>query len=168
MKRVITAIDRLLEHLLVLLMALMVLTVTWQVVTRYVLNNPSSYTEELATYLLIWISLLGAAYAFRTRAHLGIDVLVRKLRGRSHRIAQAFINGAIIAFATVIFIFGGLRLVYVTLKLHQVSAAFRVPIGYIYLVLPLSGVLLVLYALYAMQEDTDRTTGPVPERIDVE
>ena len=137
-------------------MAVMVITVTWQVATRYLLNSPSSYTEELASYLLIWISLLGATYALHRKAHLGIDILARKFTGKSRAVLNIVINSAVIAFAIVVCIYGGARLVYVTLKLNQLSAAFQVPIGYIYTVLPLSGVLFIVYALDAMRQPQEQ------------
>ncbi len=139
-------IDRALAGLLIGLMSFMVLTVSWQVATRYLLNSPSSYTEELATYLLIWISLLGAAYALRMRAHLGLDVLVTRLsRDRQHSI-RMFAHGIIIVFSSVALVFGGGWLVYVTLDLNQLSAAFQLPVGYVYLALPLSGLLMAYYS----------------------
>lgn len=150
MKRITEGLDKLLQKSLIWLMALMTLVVTWQVVTRYVLNSPSSYTEELSTYLLIWISLLGTAYAVRLRAHLGIDILTRKLEGRSRQISNLTIYIAIIAFALIVLVYGGSRLVYVTLYLNQLSAAFKVPVGYIYLVLPLSGLIIVYYSIYTL------------------
>lgn len=143
-------IDRALGVLLVGLMSLMVLTVSWQVATRYLLNSPSSYTEELATYLLIWISLLGAAYALRVRAHLGLDILMRRLRADRRRSMRMVAHGVIIAFSLVVLVFGGGWLVYVTLDLNQLSAAFQVPVGYVYLALPLSGLLMTYYSAVAM------------------
>ena len=145
-------IDKVLAKLLVVLMSVMVITVSWQVVTRYLLNSPSSYTEELATYLLIWISLLGAAYALRVRAHIGIDVLVRRLRNDRQQSIRKFAYLMIILFSMVALVFGGSWLVYVTLDLNQLSAAFQVPIGYVYLVLPLSGLLMVYYSVVAIYE----------------
>ena len=145
-------IDRSLAAILVTLMIVMVVTVSWQVVTRYLLNSPSSYTEELATYLLIWISLLGAAYALRVRAHLGIDVLVRRLRKDRQRTMRHAAYLVVIVFSLVALVFGGSWLVYVTLDLNQLSAAFQVPIGYVYLVLPLSGLLMTYYSVIAMLE----------------
>ena len=152
MDNVTRQLDRLIVGVLVTLMAVMVITVSWQVATRYLLNSPSSYTQELATYLLIWISMLGSAYAVRLKAHLGVDVITRKLRGRSERIAHYFIYLMIIAFAAIVFLYGGGRLVYITLTLEQLSAALRVPIGYVYLVIPLSGALMVFYSIVAMRE----------------
>ncbi len=157
MKKFTRLLDAFLRQALVWLMALMTVVVTWQVVTRYLLNSPSSYTEELSTYLLIWISLLGTAYALRLRAHLGIDILTRKLDGRSRQISNLVIYLGVILFAGGVFVYGGLRLVYVTLYLNQLSAAFQVPVGYIYLILPLSGVIIIYYSLYALMYPEDET-----------
>ena len=152
MQKLTRIIDKSLSWFLVVLMSIMVATVSWQVATRYILNNPSSYTEELASYLLIWISLLGAAYALRLRAHLGIDILVRRFKGKQQRSIQVFAYGTIIVFSLVALIFGGGWLVYVTLDLNQLSAAFQVPIGYVYTVIPLSGLIMIYYAAVAIHD----------------
>lgn len=149
-------IDKTLAGLLVTLMSVMVVTVSWQVITRFLLNSPSSYTEELSTYLLIWISLLGAAYALRVRAHLGIDVLVRRLPNTQRRSVHVFAHIIIIIFSMVALVFGGSWLVYVTLDLNQLSAAFQVPMGYVYLVLPISGLLMTYYSIIAIRENPDQ------------
>ena len=72
MKAFTQLIDSILEKILVVLFGIMILVITWQVFSRFVLNSPSSFTEELSTYILIWISLLGATYAFRKKSHIGI------------------------------------------------------------------------------------------------
>ena len=151
MTRLTAVVDKILEQALIWLMATMVLVVTWQVATRYLLNSPSSFTEELATYLLIWISLLGAAYGVRHRAHLGVDVLTHKLDGRNKRISEILIYSMIILFSLLVFIVGGIRLVYVTLTLEQLSAAFKVPIGYVYTVIPVSGLMMIYYSIYLLR-----------------
>ncbi|SHK50085.1 TRAP transporter small permease [Rhodothermus profundi] len=150
MERLATRIDRIVEYTLVLLMATMVMVVTWQVFTRFVLNNPSSFTEELSTYLLIWISLIGAAYAYRKGAHLGIDFLYRMMKPLGRRVTVYIQGVAVIIFSLLALVIGGIRLVYITLALHQTSAALRIPIGYIYAVLPISGLLLIFYAIIFM------------------
>ncbi len=152
MQKLTRIIDKSLSWFLIVLMSVMVVTVSWQVATRYILNSPSSYTEELASYLLIWISLLGAAYALRLRAHLGIDVLVRRFRAQKRRTVEVFAYGTIIVFSLIALIFGGGWLVYVTLDLNQLSAAFQLPIGYVYTVIPLSGLLTIYYAAVAIHE----------------
>ncbi len=156
-------IDRGLAVVLITLMSVMVITVSWQVATRYLLNSPSSYTEELATYLLIWISLLGAAYALRLRAHLGIDIVIRRMRPINQRQARVLAYGVIMIFSLVALVFGGGWLVYVTLDLNQLSAAFQLPIGYVYTVLPLSGLLMTYYSIVAirdLRDEQEHTTDP--------
>lgn len=140
-------VDTALGWLLAALMGFAVLNVLWQVFTRYVLDNPSAYTDELARYLLIWIGLLGASYALSKRMHLGVDLLPNYLTGRARLILNSGIDSLVLLFAIFVLLFGGLRLVSLTLMLEQTSAALRVPLGYVYLVIPISGVLMAFYSL---------------------
>lgn len=153
-------LDRALAGLLVALTVLMVVTVTWQVATRFILNEPSSYTEELATYLLLWISLLGAAYALRLKAHLGIDVLVARW-STAARVRARVISYVVVAlFSLVALVIGGGILVAVTFELGQRSAAFQVPVGFVYLALPLSGLLMIYYSIVGTLEVLRGDTPP--------
>ena len=128
-------------------MAVSVVNVLWQVFTRFVLSDPSSYTEELARYLLIWIGLLGAAYASARLLHLAIDLLPRRLSGTPGIVVDLAVSTCVLAFAVAVLFVGGLRLVALTLSLGQTSAALGIPIGWVYLVLPLSGLLIAGFAL---------------------
>ncbi len=147
LERLIQPIRRGLSRLLIALMAIMVVDVTWQVISRFLLNRPSSFTEELAGFLLIWIGLLGAAHAFDTRAHLGIDLLREKLDGSGVRRLDVTVNLLVIFFALTIMVIGGLNLVILAFRLDQSSAAMGIGMGFIYLALPLSGILIILFAL---------------------
>lgn len=128
-------------------MAILVLDVLWQVFTRFILRDPSSWTEELARYLLIWVGLLGAAYAAGLKMHLALDLLPTKLEGSRRRRLGIFIELSAFAFALFALVIGGLRLVMVTLVLGQTSAALEIPIGYVYLVVPVSGLLIMFYSV---------------------
>ena len=141
-------ITRVLSVFLIFLMALIVIDVTWQVFTRFIINKPSSFTEELAGFLLIWIGLLGASYALYTRAHLGIDILTMHLKGRNKIAVEILIALFIILFAFFILVLGGLKLVALTFTLRQISPALGMPMGYVYIVLPLTGVLMIYYSIY--------------------
>jgi len=116
------------------------------------LKNPSSFTEELARYLLIWVGLLGASYVAGQKMHLAIDVLINRLKGRARRLDEYLIEVSIFVFALFVMVFGGLRLVIITLTLNQISAVLRIKLGYVYLVLPLSGLLLMFYSLLFIAE----------------
>lgn len=143
-------VDKALEWLLVSLMTLMVLNVVWQVISRFVLRDPSSYTEELARYFLIWLGLLGAGYCVGKKSHLAIDIMISKFSATQRHIARLFAHAVIMLFALVVLIAGGLKLVQTTLTYQQTSAALQIPLGYVYLALPISGFLIVFYSLYAL------------------
>jgi TRAP-type C4-dicarboxylate transport system permease small subunit len=130
----------------------MVLVVTWQVVTRFIIREPSSFTEELSRFLLIWIGLLGASYALRTNAHLGIDLLSQKLEGFNKRVLIVLVNILIILFSLFIMVLGGFRLVQLTFTLNQISASMGIKMGYVYFVLPLSGVIMIYYSILSIVE----------------
>ena len=141
-------INRVLEVFLVTLMIAMVLNVLWQVASRYLLNNPSSFTDELARYLLIWIGFLGAAYGTGKHIHLAIDLLPSKIKNQGHKqLHHKIVNGLIAIFALLVMLVGGIRLVYVTLILDQRSSALDIPLGIVYLAIPLSGLIILFYTL---------------------
>jgi len=147
MQKFIKIVNKVVSKFLIVLMAAIVLDVTWQVVTRFILRNPSSFTEELAGFLLIWIGLLGASHALYTKAHLGIDILTYKLTGIKKQIIDILVNSFVMLFAFFIMVIGGFRLVNLTLRLNQISPGVKIPMGYVYTVLPISGILMMLYAL---------------------
>ncbi|UXX81319.1 TRAP transporter small permease [Reichenbachiella carrageenanivorans] len=140
-------LDKFLEISLSLLLGLMVLNVLWQVASRYLLNDPSAFTDELSRYLLIWVGLLGAAYASGKGMHVAIELLERKLTTQQKHIQQLTIRILISAFSIVALIVGGTRLVIISFQLGQTSSAMHLSLGYVYLALPLSGLLICFYAL---------------------
>jgi len=101
------ALDTTFGHLLSGLLVFLVVDVSWQVLTRFLLSQPSSVTEELAHFLLIWIGLLGAVHAYRARMHLGIDLFTRKLSLPRQENLHRVVHLACALFAVSIFIIGG-------------------------------------------------------------
>lgn len=152
MEKVKRRVDKILEGALIFLMAANVLNVLWQVFTRFILRDPSSFTEELARFLLIWVGLLGASYAAGKKMHLAIDVVVRSFPEKVRRLAESAIQVFVFLFAFLVMVYGGIRLVSITLRLNQISAALRIQLGYVYLVLPLSGLLIMFYASMFLAE----------------
>ena len=140
-------VDYIIKWILIILMAVMTMNVLWQVFTRFILQNPSSFTEELARYTLIWAGILGAAYIAGQKMHLAIDLLSLKLKGKSKIFLEIFIHACILIFAVLVMIIGGFRLVDITLTLNQISAALQIKLGYVYLVLPISGVIIAFYSI---------------------
>ena len=140
-------IDKGLEYFLIFLLSFLVIDVLWQVTSRYVLTSPSSVTDELAGFLLIWVGLLGAAYVFGCNQHLAIDLLLQRVSPASRWRLQLFIFGVVFLFAVFVLIGGGSWLVYTRFYLSVTSASLQVNLGYVYSVLPLSWVLTAYYAI---------------------
>jgi TRAP-type C4-dicarboxylate transport system permease small subunit len=140
-------LNRSLEVILVFIMSILVIDVLWQVTSRYVLSSPSSFTDELAGFLLIWVGLLGAAYVAGRNEHLAIDLLLQKTRVSRKRNLMIAIQLCIFLFAVTAMVIGGSWLVYTRFVLDVKSAALELPLGYVYIVLPLSGLLIVYYSL---------------------
>ena len=149
MQKIINILDEILIHVLIFLMVALVAAVSWQVVSRYGFASPSSWTEEVARFLLIWIGVLGAAYAFRTGVHLGLDVLPKKLSGNSAQALKLFTLLAVMVFSVAVLIIGGGSLVVLTWELRQHSAVLGLPIAFVYSVIPTTGVLICFYAIAA-------------------
>lgn len=140
-------IDKGLEYVLIFLLSFLVIDVLWQVTSRYILTSPSSVTDELAGFLLIWVGVLGAAYVFGCNQHLAIDLLLQRVSPASRCPLQLFIFGVVFLFAVFVLIGGGSWLVYTRFYLSVTSASLQVNLGYVYSVLPLSGVLTAYYAI---------------------
>lgn len=149
-------IDDILSWVLIVMMAVITLNVLWQVFSRFILQNPSSFTEELARYMLIWIGILGAAYVAGQKAHLAIDLLSTKLQGKSKFLLEIFIQICIFIFSFSVMVIGGIRLVYITLELNQISAALQIKLGFVYLVIPISGVLMMFYSVYFITQQAKK------------
>jgi len=152
MEKLKQILDKSLEVLLMVSVGVLVVDVLWQVFTRFVMRNPSSWTEELATFLLIWVSLLGAAVALGRGAHLGIDYFTHKLPQRNRVQTELFVFAAISIFSLLVMVSGGISLVRQTLALEQISVALHIPMGYVYLAIPISGAFLVLYGMIGFFE----------------
>ncbi len=145
MIQVRNTIDLILARTLVFLMALMVINVLWQVASRFILGSPSSFTDELARYLMIWIGILGAAYVSGKNMHVSIDVLVRRFGDHTQRRLKFLVATLIILFCIGVMVVGGGRLVYITHVLDQHSPALQVPLSVVYSIIPISGLLIVFY-----------------------
>jgi TRAP-type C4-dicarboxylate transport system permease small subunit len=140
-------IDKVIEIALISIMSILVIDVLWQVFSRYVLSSPSSFTDELAGFLLIWVGLLGAAYVAGKNEHLAIDLLLQKTKGAKKRRLQIIINAIVGIFALTVMVIGGSWLVYTRFYLGVTSAALALPLGYVYLIVPVSGVLTLYYTI---------------------
>ena len=145
---------RALEILAVIAAAALVLDVVWGVVTRAMPGGQAKWTEELARFLLIWVSMLGGALAFRRREHLGIDFLVTSMHSDVNQGLQVLKQGIVCVTAAAVFLYGGFRIVSDALIAQQTTPALGWKMGYVYAAVPLAGVFILLFSLEEMLSPT--------------
>ncbi|MBB2971645.1 TRAP transporter small permease [Mesorhizobium sp. RMAD-H1] len=127
------------------LLSAMIVIVCWQVFSRYALNDPSTFSEELLRFGVIWLSLFGAAFATGKGTHMAVDLFKDMTIGRGRWLLEFLVPVSFCVFAAAVLIVGGSRAV--VIASHQYSAVLRLPMGLVYAALPLSGVLICLYSL---------------------
>ncbi|WP_273565503.1 TRAP transporter small permease [Maribacter halichondriae] len=160
MEKMYVALNKAIEAFLVIIFSLLVLDVVWQVVSRYVVGQSSSFTEEFARFALIWLTVLGAAYINgQKEGHLSMDFLLSKLPQDKRFKRQRIIQIVMALFALVVMIIGGGNLVYTTLTLGQISPALNVPLGFVYAIVPISGLIIIFFSIYHYRKTFNTTTN---------
>lgn len=155
------ALDKFLDNAMKFLMAVamgsLVVGGTWQIFTRWILKNPSTFTEEFMRYMLIWASMIGSAYCFYKDKHLALDLIKDKLKGVPAMWLSVFIEVCILAFLFVVFVYGGGRM---AISSTNYSPVMHIPFKVLYIVLPLSGILAILgRVLKYIQYFSERKAG---------
>lgn len=150
MGTLISKINRLTRFIVVALLAIMVVAVFLQVLFRFFLDQPLAWTEELARYLLIWITFLGSAYAMAIKAHIGTEYIQKFLSPLMNKVVLS-IAAILSIFFFVVMVQQGYALA--TRSMTQTSPTLLVPMGYVYMVIPISGVLLIMNVLHVTWKD---------------
>ena len=140
---------RLLAGIATVLLSIMTLLVLYQVFTRYILNNPAAFTEELVRYFLIWT--IGAAYAFITREHMCLVLVRDSLSPSRKRILMTLIDVLILVFAIFVITIGGFKLALSAKKVY--SALLGIPRSLVYAMAPVSGIFIILAQIINIYED---------------
>lgn len=153
MERIYLTLNRIIETLLVVIFGLLVIDVVWQVISRYVVGQSSSFTEEFARFSLIWLTVLGAAHINGSReGHLSMDFLLSKLPEKKKTKRKKAIQVLMALFALIVMVLGGGNLVYITLTLGQISSALQVPLGFVYAIVPVSGLIIIFFSIYNIKK----------------
>ncbi|MCI8888082.1 MAG: TRAP transporter small permease [Hungatella sp.] len=149
-KKMRKGLDGVLKIFQIALFGTMVLVGTYQILVRYLFNNPSTVSEEFLTYAFAWLSLGAAAYMFGKRGHMRMgfaaDQAKESTRWRLEMISQLLTCG----FAAVIMIYGGIQIT--SLTMSQKTASLGIPMGYVYSIVPVSGGLILFYGILNIVE----------------
>lgn len=143
-------LNKLLEFICCTLIALMTVLATWQVISRYVFSRPSTATEELLLISFVWMGLLGAAYIFGKQEHMRMSFIVDKFSEENQVKLKLFSEIVVFIFAALVLVYGGFKMS--GLAMAQASPSLKIPMGYIYFALPLSGALTMLYNVMNMSD----------------
>ena len=129
----------------IVLFAVMVVVGTYQIITRFVFNNPSTISEELLTYTFAWMAIFSSAYVFGKRDHMRMTFIADKLPKEQRKILEIVIELLIIAFAVIVLIYGGFTIMGLTMT--QKTASLGVMMGVVYAVVPICGILIAIYGV---------------------
>lgn len=150
-------LNKILGAITAILMAIMVLGCCWQVVTRFLLSNPSKYTEEFLRYALIWLTMLGMPYAYGQDKHIAINLVTKTFRVKNLLVTKMVIEMIVLILSVFVLIIGGLM---VTMNsMGQISPAMQLPMPIYYVCLPISGVLMCVYCVLRLAEFTKELKG---------
>lgn len=143
MKEIKQIVDTIIEWICSGILIVMVILVAWQVFTRYVLGNPSVTSESIARYLFVWLIFLSLAYVFGKRGHMSINFVIDKL-SPVKKVKLDTVNQIIqIVFSAGILVYGGLT--FTISQMVQLDAVLQIPMGLIYMIIPISGCLVIFY-----------------------
>ena len=163
MKAMRNVLNKLLNVLAGLSLIAMTLLTCWQVFTRYILQNPSSWSEELVSYLFAWASLLGASLITGERGHMNIPVVVERMKPGAQKVLGIFGELIAFAFSAVILVYGGVQIT--QLAMGQMTSSLGVAVGVFYVVMPLCGVLNIIYTILNILDIWKGTEEPKKEEM---
>ncbi len=139
-------IDKILEVLGTITLAIMTVLVVYQVITRYVFNAPSAYSEALSQYLFVWMIMFGSAYVYGSREHLTIDLLKDKFPPRMNMIVEIVTNVCLFAFILVVCVIGGRN--YTLSQVKRIDPSLHISMAILYASVPFTGIATLYYAVY--------------------
>lgn len=124
--------------------SIMVVVTFAQVVARFIFNDPISWSEEVARFLFVWITMMGASHAVAYSKHFCVDFLISRFSPAGQRRVGWFISICVLLFAILMLGYGG----YVTqFTRFQVSPALLLPMTYPYLCIPLAGFFTIIHVI---------------------
>lgn len=146
LNKIKSLIDKCLFFLLFIVIVGILICVSLQVFSRYILKVPFVFTEELVRFLLIWLGLLGASYTFGKRGHIALTLFSSKFTGNIKIVLDTVIDILIVLFAILVMVLGGFSLIKISYT--QSSSVLTIPMWWVYSVCPISGIITLFYQIY--------------------
>ena len=157
MNKLRNVINKGVEYVSIFLIVVMVLLVLWQVIARYILNSPSSFSEALTRYRFVWLVLVTSTYAFGCREHMRIEVLLSSMSEHIRKYVNIGIEIVTIIFSACIMTFGGS--VITRMQMVQTDSSLHIPMGVIYSIIPVCGVIIIFYCICNIMDECKSGKG---------
>ncbi len=152
-------VDLVLSSTCAVIFAAMVVIGSYQIITRFIFKSPSTVSEELLTYSFTWMALLASAYVFGKRDHMRMGFMADKAGPGGQKVLSMISEVLIMLLAASVMIYGGVTIMDLTMT--QSTASLGIPMGVVYTIIPISGVLIVFYAVLNL---ADLITGAAPQK----
>lgn len=138
-------LNKIIGYLVSGIVGIMVLACCWQVITRFLLKSPSKYTEEFLRYALIWLTMIGAPYAYGQDKHLSINIITKNFKEKNLLFTKVIIEIIVMLLSIFVLIVGGLMVT--NNSAGQISPSMQIPMQFYYVCVPISGLLMVTYCV---------------------
>ena len=139
-------LNKILKILGTVTLGIMTVLVVYQVITRYVFNAPSPFSEALSQYLFVWMIMFGSAYVYGSREHLTIDLLKDKFSPKLNMIVEVIANVCLFAFILLVCVYGGWK--YTASQVNRIDPSLHISMAILYTSVPFTGVITLYYAVY--------------------
>jgi TRAP-type C4-dicarboxylate transport system permease small subunit len=149
-KRLINLMDKIITYVALVAFGVMAILIILQVIFRYIIGSSLSFSEELARFLFVWSTMLGSAMCLKRRAHIGFDLLMTYMPNTVKKYGNLISGLIALAFYLTLVIYG---FQVVGLTMGQVSPAMGLKMGFIYLSIPVAGMIMLLDGVYNIIED---------------
>ncbi len=150
--KIFSMLDRVVEAMLFIIVMIMLSAGVAQIVSRYILKQSLSWSEELMRFLYVWLTLIGTSLAIRRNQFTVIDAIANAIRSKS-KIASAILYIFTVAMQLGFFVMltkYGWALA--AKNFFQDSPAMRISMGVAYLALPIGGALGIIYSLISIRD----------------
>ena len=152
MKKAFHIFFRFLEWFAMICLVLMTIVVFFDVVLRYIFNQGMPWTQEVATLLLVWFSLIGMAIGVAERIHISIEMFTMKCSPKVISVLET-VNHLLIAVFGGMMVYNGIKIMDMTKR--STMPATKLPSAVLYVILPLSGALVIINGIIVALKKTD-------------
>ena len=143
-------LNKILEVICISLFVFITVIGLYQIITRYVFNSPSTLSEELLTFSFTWMALLSTALVFGKRDHMKMEFVANLFKGKSGLTLSIISEVLVLIFSALVLVYGGISITKLTTL--QVTASLGIPMSYIYVIVPVSGILIIIYNILNINE----------------